>query len=945
MVTALPNGKVLAHGIDPINVARLNYSNERDMNLSNRHQRRGAGTINLYPLVWDPQQHGWRAIEPPPECPDGKPFLHTATVLPGSRILFAGGLCDEPRAINDPKPRLEYKKLSLWNGATERWEAAPVLEHGRVYHTASLLPDGSVLIAGGESDPALFGPGEPVLASVESYVDGAVAQMPGLNEARAKHTTTVGARGEVLVAGGFDAEGRALASVELWDPAARAWLQARPMKTARYSHSATLLNDGGIMVAGGIGADGRPLQSVEIWDPVSGEWALGASLPQPLRDQGAVLLDNGNVLLAGGQATVKVEMDTWAWIWDKSSGEWMPAGRSRPQVEEDLDYKPTFAKSSDGSVHIFARRTIMQWRPGFVAPASVAPLWYLQPPAMAVLADGRVMTVGNILQSGAQQRLAHIWNPTENAWSAAGQLAYRSGMTTQVLQLPSGRVMHLGLNAQNHLLCELWQPDDNSWEPCGDLQLYKAAESIGLGLLDDGRVVAITSVDEAHIFDERTRQWSLGKQQWNYDGLTWGAPIWQNHPLDIVTDEEDEEHDVSAIAAGFWGGLGGHRAYSVQYSDRPEVIVAGRDSPPMMLWDPAHQRWAYVLKPGSMGGNARLLPDGCAVSAHAQSSLYRRNSFSMFNVATGLPSGLFNPGTGISPSNLSMEVLKDGTVVIAGIPEDTDVTFFHRKASCAGWAPQADDWALMPGERAMPTAAPTGASVPIANPAPVVPVPMRDRLLENRWLVLAVAGPMALYFLLRFVMQPLLRRSAGRVLPESVAQGLDRPASNKVAWALRALVYGTLLVAGVQVLPPLISWLGARAMEECATTACRNPENGLLESVPSLEVNGAQPSVPCKYVGLWQSTGQDNMTHRIVLKDDGTYSMQPDGGYTTHIYTGYWMVQGEKMVWRHSQGLHRDLDINQILPQSETRFELIEENGWHTRFDLIEKMNSKTCTS
>lgn len=947
LVTALPNGKALAYGNFLLDGRRLPSTNERAVTLRNRHRWGGGGPgVSIwYPLVWDPQQHGWKKIEAAPECSTATPLLHTATVLPGPKILFAGGLCEEPRMADDHTPRLEYKKLSLWNGATEKWEPAPVLEHGRVYHTASPLPDGSVLITGGESDPALFGQGEPVLASVESYADGTVVQMPDLHEARARHTATVNAIGEVLVAGGFGGDGKAITSVELWNPATHSWDQVQPMKDARYSHSATLLADGRILVAGGIGTDGRPLQSVEIWNPDSGEWTPGISLPQPLRDQGSVLLDNGNVLLAGGQAKVKVEMDIWAWLWDRSSGEWLPAGRSRPEIEVDLDYRPTFAKNPDGSVHIFSRRTIMQWRPGAVPPASVPPLWYAHTPVIAVLADGRVMTVGNILQPASQQYLAHIWNPKDNTWSVAGQLAYRSGMTTQALQLPSGRVMHLGLSAQNHLLCELWQPDDNSWASCGDLQLYSVAESLGLALLDDGRAVAITGTDEAHIFDERTRKWSLGKQKWNYDGMAWGAPIWQDRPLDTLTDEENREHDISPIAARFWGTLSGYRAHELQFSDRPTVEVPGRTSPPVMLWDPANKRWAYVLKPGTMGKNARLLPDGCAVSPYAQASLYRSNSFSMFNPATGLAGGLFNPGTGISPSNMSMEVLKDGTVVAAGLPEDADVTFFHRKASCAGWLPDADDWALMPGETAKPKASPSAASATTASIAPVASPSMRERLLKYRWLILAVVGPMALYVLLRFLILPLVRRGIARTVPEIATRELDPNGPKKAAWAMRIFVYGTLLVIVLPMLPPLVVFLQEQAAEECAMTACLNPENGLLEGMPSLVTAGARPAVPCQYVGLWKSTGQDRRSLRIILKDDGTYTTQPDGGYSANVYTGYWMVQGDKMVWRHNQGPYRDLDINQILPQDETHFELIEQNGWHTRFNLIEKMSSKTCAS
>jgi len=929
VVTALPNGKVLAYGLASVILAPNFGNQQRTMMLRRRDQHSGSGALHWEPQVWDSQLHGWKKIEQSPECKRGKPFLHTATVLPGSKILFSGGLCDEVRSANNLSPNLEYKKLSLWNGETEKWESAPVLEHGRVFHTASLLLDGSVLVVGGETDPAQVESGLPVLASVELYANGKVEQMPALQEARAEHTATVGAHGELLVVGGYDSAGQALASVEVWDPASREWHKVTPMNTARYSHSATLLEDGRILVAGGMGVEDRPLQSVEIWNPVSGEWTQSAILPRPVRDPGAILLDDGNLLLVGGRYSVREFMDTWAWLWNKSSGEWLPAGSSKPTDQLDLAYTPTFAKNSDGSVHIFSRQNILQWRPGAIAPASVPPQWAYHTPALALLDDGRVMTIGNIPQPGSSNEFyAHIWDPSSNTWSAAGRPAY-SGVT-RALQMPSGRVMHLGIitnnKMNNKMQCELWEPSDNSWRPCGEIQLKYVVESIGMFLLDDGRAVAITNLAEAHIFDESTLKWTEATQKWSDEVLPKGAPIWQNKPLNILTDENNREFDISAEAGRFMddisqvvGSMDPHRR-----GTRP------------MLWDPAHKRWAYV---GIMPSKARLLPDGCALSPYEISTKYPNNSFSLFQASTGLAGNLFNPGTGVN-AYLAMEVLKDGTVVIAGQPEEADVTFFHRKASCAGWAAEADDWALMPGVEAKPVVAPAPAN---SLPAKIAPVTLRDRLLENRWLVLAVVGPVVLYVALRFIILPLVRRGLGRVMPDTVAKSLDRPVPKEVTSVMRFLVYGVLLVIGVPAALPHVFWLYGRTAEDCAATVCLNPENGLLRSVPSLEKDGAQPTVPCEYVGKWQSIGQNLHKERIILKDDGTYSTQPPTGHAPRTYTGYWMVQGNKMVWRHKEGIYSELDINHIVSHSETNFELIEQNGWHTRFNLIEKISSKIC--
>jgi hypothetical protein len=600
--------------------------------------------------------------------------------------------------------------------------------------------------------------------------------------------------------------------------------------------------------------------------------------------------------------------------------EWLPAGRSRSGNDADTASMPTFAKNRDGSVHIFTRRIIMQWRNGALAPASVPPQWDYHKPALAILDDGRVMAIGNIPQIGSSNEYqAHIWDPKNNSWSAAGQLAYRYGHRTHALQMPSGAVIHLGIHPPNRMLCEYWTSGANRWEQCGDIQLKYVADAIAISLLEDGRAVAITNQAEAHIFDERTLRWTEAKQKWSDEGLFKGAPIWQKAPFDTLTDEENREFDISGEAARF-------------------MDETSNLNPPPMLWDPANKRWAYVLQGGTMGRRARLLPDGCALSPYAISTLYRTNSFSLFQTSTGLPGDLFNPGTGISTGTLAMEVLKDGTVVVAGPSEAADVTFFFRKASCAGWAASDDDWALMPGVKAKPVIAPPPA---VITPE-VAPVTWRERLQENRWVVIAVVAPIALYVLLRFIILPLVRLVLGLVMSGPAAKNLDRPVPKKLSSVMRFLVYGVLLVVAIPTLPPLLNGVRARFAEDCATTACRDSKSGLLKSVPALEKDGALPSVPCAFVGKWQAVGQNLHKERYVLNDDGTYITQPEVA-AARAYSGYWMVQGGKMVWRDKGDSSGELDINQIVSQSETDFELIEQNGWHTRFTLIERTSSKVC--
>src|SRR5262249_56054413 len=85
--------------------------------------------------------------------------------------------------------------------------------------------------------------------------------------ARANHTATLLLNGQVLVAGGYDFP-NLLASAELYDPATGVWAATGSMATARSLHTATLLPNGKVLVVGNYGFPGPPLASAELYDPV-----------------------------------------------------------------------------------------------------------------------------------------------------------------------------------------------------------------------------------------------------------------------------------------------------------------------------------------------------------------------------------------------------------------------------------------------------------------------------------------------------------------------------------------------------------------------------------------------------------------------------------------------------------------------------------------------------
>jgi hypothetical protein len=95
---------------------------------------------------------------------------------------------------------------------------------------------------------------------------------------RQYQTASLLPNGKVLVAGGCNAS-TAFASAELFDPATGSWSAATAMHSARYSHTATLLLSGKVLVAGGFVVFGGAVTNVaELYDPVSGTWTLTGSM-------------------------------------------------------------------------------------------------------------------------------------------------------------------------------------------------------------------------------------------------------------------------------------------------------------------------------------------------------------------------------------------------------------------------------------------------------------------------------------------------------------------------------------------------------------------------------------------------------------------------------------------------------------------------------------------
>ena len=192
-------------------------------------------------------------------------------------------------------------------GAPGRDDAAParvgeviVLSLPRAVHRAVPLRDGSVLLVGGCATRGCGGFAEARTSEVVDPRTGTARPGPAMTEPRASGTATLLPDGRVLMVGGYPGEGRApTAGMEVFDPAAGTFAPAGTLQVGRADHSATLLPDGRVLVVGGFGADGEALASVELVDPVSGAVTSGPALPDPRAAHAAVAVGD-RLLVVGG---------------------------------------------------------------------------------------------------------------------------------------------------------------------------------------------------------------------------------------------------------------------------------------------------------------------------------------------------------------------------------------------------------------------------------------------------------------------------------------------------------------------------------------------------------------------------------------------------------------------------------------------------------------------
>lgn len=219
-------------------------------------------------------------------------FGHTATPLADGRVVVIGGHSDQGA----------YREVEIYDPLTGQWTPADAAPFTEYQHTATLLADGRILVAGGllqssatVASAAVFDP---------SARPGAQWVTAGsLASARNAHSASLLPNGQVLIAGGYGSLNQNLASAELFDPSTLLWRPAGMLAKPRTNHGAVMLSNGRLFMSGGANYYlDQFTASGELYD-----WTNGGNLPFIPLSLGraihtATLLPDDGVLLVAGLA-------------------------------------------------------------------------------------------------------------------------------------------------------------------------------------------------------------------------------------------------------------------------------------------------------------------------------------------------------------------------------------------------------------------------------------------------------------------------------------------------------------------------------------------------------------------------------------------------------------------------------------------------------------------
>jgi len=558
-------------------------------------------------------------------------YGHTATLLPNGNVLVAGGLDSTNSAV---------ASAELYDPASGTSAATGSLNTARAFHTATLLPNGNVLVAGGVDST------NSAVASAELYdsASGTWSATGSLNTARSSHTATLLPNGNVLVSGGSGGSG-GLTSAELYDPASGTWIATGTLNAGRFNHTATLLPNGNVLVAGG-GGFNVILASAELYDSASGTWSATGSLNTARYHHTATLLPNGMVLVAGGFNANSGSIFASAELYDPASGTWSATGSLNT-----ARYNHTATLLANGNV---------------------------------LVTGGLDSSTVNVLAS------AELYDPASGSWSATGSLNTGRFYHTATL-LPNGNVLAAGgsdsSNGHSLASAELYDPDSGSWTVTGSLNTARFFHTATL--LPNGMVLVAGGLDSsnnnsasAELYDPASGAWTATGNL-NTARRAHTATLLPNGMVLVaggINGVPLASAELYDPASGTWATTGNlntgrDQQTAILLANGKVLVAAGVDSSfnasaSAELYDPASGTWTATgsLATARVGQIATLLPNGNVLVAGGHNNLTDTYlaSAELYDPASGTWSATGSLATARQKVDDTATLLPNGKVLVRG---------------------------------------------------------------------------------------------------------------------------------------------------------------------------------------------------------------------------------------------------------------------------------------
>jgi N-acetylneuraminic acid mutarotase len=569
----------------------------------------GSPTAELY----NPESESWEPAGEP-----GAPPGFTATRLRDGDVLVVGGRISGLTGITTT---LRYD----WE--SNSWEAMEPLRFGRYSHTATLLPDGRVLVAGGYDGQQPLA--ERVLNSAEIYdpEQNSWTTVASMRSPHYGHGAAPLRDGSALVISGFESGGGLGRTAERYSVAENRWTSAMTTTFGRVGPGLFVLANGQLLTRGTYGASE---DITEIYDPAANTWRGAGRVLSGRSGAASVLLPDGSVLVTGGNDSSGYSLAS-AEVYLPLPGRWRkaaPAGIGRANTTGALpaaallDGSVLIAGGSDNSAELYGSASA-----GWAATAG--PLATPRTDhTLTTLADGRVLVAGGKDGSGAALASTELFDPTTRTFASAGSMGRARRNHTATL-LRDGRVLVVG-GRPSLGGAEIFDPVTSSWRATKTSPTFGRTDHTAT-LLRDGRVLVVSgsSTNSAEIFDPLTEGWSST------------APLLQQH----------RRHTATLLPDG-------------------RVLVAGNGS--AELYDPESNDWRLAAAPlfTRFDHTATLLPDGRvllvggrsgAVASFRGVELYDPASDS-WQTAPSLHAARYGHGAALLPS---------GEVLVVGGSDET----------------------------------------------------------------------------------------------------------------------------------------------------------------------------------------------------------------------------------------------------------------------------------